>query len=65
MLSKERVREISNGACEIMSQVDQQVKESKGVKRYNDLIDQEVNDYIYDNDLNEAEQKELCHQVGV
>ena len=65
MITKDQINEIHNVACELISNVDEQVKESKGNGTYNTLIADAVENYAFQNDYNQEQERELAIQVGL
>jgi hypothetical protein len=64
-LTEERVNEIHDVACELMSNVDESEWRLKSNEKYRVLITKAVEDYVFENDYSYEEEMELCNQVGI
>lgn len=64
-LTDEQMNEVYDAASELMCNVDEQVKESKGNGTYSILITKAVEDYVFENDYNQEQERELAIQVGL
>ena len=61
----EKQQEIESIAWEVVEQASEQVLESNGIESYDEVITKIVEDYTFENDFSQEEERELCNQVGL
>ena len=65
MITKDQINEIHNVACELISNVDEQGWKLKGNESYINKITKAVEDYAFENDYSQEQERELAIQVGL
>jgi hypothetical protein len=61
----EKQQEIESVAWEVVEQASEQVLESNGIESYDEVITKIVEDYAFENNFSQEEERELCIQLGL